>query len=261
LRQLHPWKHHVKVLNERRGEQKRGNPLCTLQVLKILRYSARLALATALSGSDANRDLVAALSQFESSVGNSRKAYRLGKFLGNANAMRKLPVRAPYVLLELLANAGECCYYFLEQVQWLARSGVLPPRLAPRVTRLSACGELVGYAASIILNTVRIRSIVEREVALGAELRRRLAVSGTADDEKNKPLAAEIAQLRARRVLRTLGLVQDLADSLLALADIRQAAPGQQQRAGLLSNRAVLAAAGLLSGCLSAYKQWPTTVR
>jgi len=53
-------------------------------------------------------------------------------------------------------------------------------------------------------------------------------------------------------VLRTLGLVQDLADLLMVLAEVRPS------KTGLLSRPAVLALAGLLSGCLSAYKNWPS---
>ena len=66
-----------------------------------------------------------------------------------------------------------------------------------------------------------------------------------------KGLRTEIRLLRARRVLRTLGLVQDLADLLMVLAEVRPS------KSGLLSRPAVLALAGLLSGCLSAYKNWP----
>ena len=40
---------------------------------------------------------------------------------------------------------------------------------------------------------------------------------GEPDDEADKPLQTEIAQLRARRALRTLGLAQDLAGAALNL--------------------------------------------
>lgn len=66
-----------------------------------------------------------------------------------------------------------------------------------------------------------------------------------------KTLRTEIRLLSARRVLRTLGLVQDLADLLMVLAEVRPS------KTGLRSRPAVLALAGLLSGCLSAYKNWP----
>ena len=91
--------------------------LIRLQTLKILRYTARLALATPLID-PSNKELRSKLLRLEGSLGTSRKAYRLGKFLQNVNAIRKVPLRAPHALLELLTNAGECIYYFVDQFQW-----------------------------------------------------------------------------------------------------------------------------------------------
>lgn len=88
-----------------------------MQTLKILRYTARLALASPLVDSS-NKELQQKLSGLESSLGTSRKAYRLGKFLQNVNAIRKVPLRAPHALLELLVNVGEGIYYFVDQFQW-----------------------------------------------------------------------------------------------------------------------------------------------
>ena len=85
---------------------------CNPQTLKIIRYASKLLLATSLEGSTQ-------LSSLESSIGTSRKAYRLGKFLQNINAARKIPLRHhPHATLELVANAGECIYYFVDQFQW-----------------------------------------------------------------------------------------------------------------------------------------------
>lgn len=76
-----------------------------------------------------------------------------------------------------------------------------------------------------------------------------------------KALATEIQLLRSRRYLRTLGLIQDLADLLMVMPDVRSSGSKPGRAARLLSRPAVLAAAGLLSGCLSAYKNWPGTQR
>ena len=101
-------------------------------------------------------------------------------------------------------------------------------------------------------------------------------------------LERQLRVLRAKRFLKTLAIVQDLADTLLAVNDVlsesadsppashildfpslvshhrrvcsrllpliafRSAAGGQ----GRLSNKAVLASAGLLSAALSAYRNW-----
>ena len=139
---------------------------------------------------------------------------------------------------------------------------------------MSASGELLGYSASVILAVLRLHYLLEREVALIAELQRRRRAraaygsSSTAsgeDDEKDDALLSEIRQLRARRALRTLGLAQDLADALLALAELRgdatTAGGGASGRSfGMLNNKALLAIAGLVSGCISAYKNWPGNV-
>lgn len=147
----------------------------------------------------------------------------------------------------------------------------------------------MGYAASVTLAVLRICNNLEREVALIAELQRRQKVrgclgmpglcragldvwlrpdfrlaapwpavqAGELEPEVDKHLLAEIRALRTRRILRTVGLAQDLADALMALADIRGAGGSSGGRGGgLLNNSALLAAAGLVSGGISAYKNW-----
>lgn len=88
------------------------------QTLKIIRYTAKLALASSTADDPAWQIVRDKLSGLESSLGTSRKAYRLGKFLQNVNAIRKVPLQAPYATLELFANVGECIYYFIDQFQW-----------------------------------------------------------------------------------------------------------------------------------------------
>lgn len=47
-----------------------------------------------------------------------RKAYRVGKWIQNVNALRKQNIKHQLDYLELLANIGEGVYYFLEQLTW-----------------------------------------------------------------------------------------------------------------------------------------------
>lgn len=47
-----------------------------------------------------------------------RKAYRLGKWLGDLNALRNTPVFTKLGVFEILANGGEGVYYFVEQLTW-----------------------------------------------------------------------------------------------------------------------------------------------
>lgn len=161
----------------------------------------------------------------------------------------------------------------------LVKIGVLPSRIGKRLTRISASGELIGYVASITLTVLRLHNLLEREVALIAEVQRRrrnqalkttyaTLYGGTdvnsldrtlTENEKDDALVAEIRALRSRRALRTLALGQDFADMFLAIADLRQT--GEREAQGILSNRAFLATAGLISGCISAYKNWPGVMK
>ncbi len=147
-------------------------------------------------------------------------------------------------------------------MQWLVRAGVLSKPLGARLGRASAVAELCGYAASATLGVLRLRNILERELALLAELARRRTLRGSggaaggaedaaAEAVRDRPLVAEIRELRARRLLRTLQLAQDLFDALLAAADLCGG-----PAAGARGQRAALAAAGLASGALGAYKVW-----
>ena len=47
-----------------------------------------------------------------------RKAYRLGKWLADLNAIRKTPLTTRFSYLEILASGGEGVYYFVEQLTW-----------------------------------------------------------------------------------------------------------------------------------------------
>jgi len=90
-----------------------------------------------------------------------RKAYRLGKWLGDLNSVRKTPLSVRYSYLEILASGGEGVYYFVEQLTWcrpslahllaLSRLGrcrlrpqaiqgceCMPVALSPRARRLHA---------------------------------------------------------------------------------------------------------------------------
>ena len=49
---------------------------------------------------------------------SNRKAYRLGKWLADLNALRNTPVLTKMGAFELLSNGGEGVYYFVEQLTW-----------------------------------------------------------------------------------------------------------------------------------------------
>ncbi|DBA94242.1 TPA: hypothetical protein ACH3X1_001864 [Trebouxia sp. C0004] len=145
------------------------------KVLKVIRYSTKLALATALKNDSS--DLAVRLKEFETSIGTSRKAYRLGKWLSDLNTLRNTPVLTKAGSLELLASGGEGVYYFVEQLTWLVKAGLLDKKYAKRFSTISAWAELVGYVGNVTLNGLRIAAALERELMLTQELVRRKKVS------------------------------------------------------------------------------------
>lgn len=220
------------------------------KVLKVIRYSSKLILASALSESDS--ELAIRLKNFEASIGTSRKAYRLGKWLQNVNKFRKQPAKTPVGLLEMLSNGGEAVYYFVEQLTWLVKAGMLGKEHAYRFSQVSAWAEVAGYCGSSTLNCLRIRASIERETALTQDLLLRKKFDEGADKEQAEAIRRELAMLRARRFLRTLAVVQDIADALLTLPDL-----GEGSLAPVKS-KAVLAFAGLVSAAISIHKNWPS---
>ena len=98
------------------------------KLLKITRYTAKILLASHLlssssssSPSPSSSAIAASLKDFESSVGTSRKAFRLGKFVQDINSLRSAPplFSSRDGFLELIASGGEGIYYFVEQFIWL----------------------------------------------------------------------------------------------------------------------------------------------
>ncbi len=91
------------------------------KALKILRYTTKLLLESPLAPR-APSELSRKLKDFEASVGTSRKAFRLGKFIQNVNALKKTEIVSRQGFLGLVANGGEGFYFFVEQFIWLVRS-------------------------------------------------------------------------------------------------------------------------------------------
>ncbi|EFJ43205.1 hypothetical protein VOLCADRAFT_66153 [Volvox carteri f. nagariensis] len=210
------------------------------KTLKVLRYSARLAVA--LSPKD--QELTKRLSSFEKSVGVSRKAFRLGKFLQDVNSLRHSKTKDATIILELLAYGGEGIYYFIEQFTWLVKTGALNKDLEERLAYASAFAELVGYAGNIWISYLKLEKLIKQESELTERL---LKLRKGVTDAK---LESTLVTLRFQRNLRCALIVQDIADSVMALNDVT----GGRHRA--LNSPVVLALAGLTSGCISFYKNW-----
>ncbi|KAG8096303.1 hypothetical protein GUJ93_ZPchr0013g36889 [Zizania palustris] len=199
------------------------------KLLKISCYAARLALSVGpLPPASSAR-----LKFFESSVGLSRKAFLLGKFIQSVNALRAHPHLPPPLVL--LAYGGQGVYYFLEQFVWLAKAGLLPAHLLPRLQRLGAWVDLLGHVGSI---TIKLEEVVKMESSV--KMRRK---EGCGEESE------VVRALRGKLLLKRMSVVQDLADVLMVLGDVTGAK-------GLLGSSTLMASAGLLSALISAHKNW-----
>ncbi|TKY57740.1 Peroxisomal membrane protein 11A [Spatholobus suberectus] len=214
------------------------------KLLKISRYATKLILASSLLHSS-HPTLSLRLKSFESSVGVSRKAFRLGKFVQDLNALRNShPHSKHQLLLSLLAYGGEGLYYFVEQFVWLAKSGLIDLKHARSFQKVSAWAEFVGYFGSVALKAGDLRAMTEEEACLESSVEiARLRGVGCAEEE------ARLGKLREKKMMKRLSVVQDLADAVMAFDDMLDGkAP--------FSKPVLMASAGLLSALISTHKNW-----
>eukprot|EP00879_Flechtneria_rotunda_P005159 GHRR01005441.1.p1 GENE.GHRR01005441.1~~GHRR01005441.1.p1 ORF type:complete len:244 (+),score=99.20 GHRR01005441.1:182-913(+) len=221
------------------------------KTLKIIRYTSRLIAAISPPGSDTRKRFEA----LQSSVGTSRKAYRLGKFLQDVNGLRRIEFQGNSLeLLEVLAYTGEGMYYFLDQFLWLMKAGFLNKQQEKQVQKASAWAETIGYAANIALSIHKLQKLQQQEQQLSKKLK-----AATKDDLQDSSSYGSIASLRSQlqllqsaKLLRLALICQDLADSITALNDITE---GRWQG---FNHPVILSCAGLLSAAVSTYKYWGT---
>mmetsp|Transcript_4933 Transcript_4933/g.10613 ORF Transcript_4933/g.10613 Transcript_4933/m.10613 type:complete len:241 (+) Transcript_4933:225-947(+) len=225
----------IKYLAKREGIDK---------TLKVIRYSSRLLAAVTPKDQELHQRFAA----LDSSVGVSRKAFRLGKFLQDYNNWRKSRATGGTYLLEAVAYGGEGIYYFIEQIVWLMKAGALSKEMEKDLAKLSAWAEFLGYIANIVLSTFKLRELAVRESKLLVTLDKKRKEEGVLDQAAER----ELRVVRAARALRVALIVQDLADSTLAVNDIRGGSDP------LLSHPVLLAVAGLISASVSSYKNWTT---
>ncbi|XP_043712124.1 peroxisomal membrane protein 11A-like [Telopea speciosissima] len=213
------------------------------KLLKICRYTSKIVLASSVLPE--TLPLHRRLKSFESSVGVSRKAFRLGKFVQDLNALRNASVDSDQELfLTVLAYGGEGLYYFVEQIVWLAKAGLIDSKHSSSLQKISAWAEFIGYFGSIALKIGDLKKIAEEE----ARVKSRIEIAMLRGDGYNKE-ALEIRKLELKRLMKKLSIVQDFADGLMAFADIRDGK-------GLISSPLLLASAGLLSALISTHKNW-----
>lgn len=213
------------------------------KLLKISRYAAKIALAS--SALPETLTLTRRLRSFESSVGLSRKAFRLGKFVQDVNALRASRFDSPEDLaLSAIAYGGEGIYFFVEQFVWLAKSGLIDPKHSKTFQTISAWAELVGYVGSISLKIRDLKWIREDVACLESSIGIAILRGIEYPDEKER-----LRKLRFKETMKRLSIVQDLADALMALADIRDGK-------GVIFGPLSVSFAGLVSALISTHKNW-----
>ena len=213
------------------------------KLLKISRYATKIILASSIVPEDLalNRQL----KSFESSVGVSRKAFRLGKFVQDLNALRNSCFDSREdLILSIIAYGGEGLYMFVEQFVWLVKSGLIDAKHSRTLQMISVWAEFFGYMGSISLKIRDLNRINEDESRLLSTIEISISLGLKYDEEAKK-----VQKLKEKRLMKRLSIVQDFADGLMAWADIRDGK-------GRLSGPLVISSAGLLSALISAHKNW-----
>ncbi|KAK9113166.1 hypothetical protein Scep_020685 [Stephania cephalantha] len=204
------------------------------KLLKISRYASKIIIASSLFES---QPLNSKLKSFESSVGVTRKALRLGKFLQSFNALKKSSeLKSKRDFMASIASGGEGLYYFVEQFVWLSKAGLIDGKHSSRFSKIGAWCEFVGYVGSISVKWMDLSEIGEEKERLRSE-----------SDENVREL--KMMELEEKEMMKRLSIVQDWADWLMAFADVRDGK-------GPLTSPLLLSSAGLLSALISAHKIW-----
>ncbi|KAK4570908.1 hypothetical protein RGQ29_029678 [Quercus rubra] len=179
------------------------------------------------------------IKQWEVASGLSRKAFRTGRFLTGFNALRRSPGSTPtFKFLAVLANAGEMVYFFFDHFLWLSRIGTLDPKLARKMSFISAFGESFGYIFFIISDFIIIKE--------GLEAEKKLVTS----KEESKDAKESIRKIKADRVMRLMAVAANVADLVIGVADIEP---------NPFCNHAVtLGISGLVSAWAGWYRNWPS---
>ncbi|CAN1126871.1 Peroxisomal membrane protein 11A [Linum perenne] len=213
------------------------------KLLKISRYATKIILSSSVLPE--TLILTGRLKSFESSVGLSRKAFRLGKFVQDVNTLRSSHSHSTReTILNIIAYGSEGVYYFIEQFVWLSKSGLIDGRHAKGLGKMSAWAEFVGYLGSISLKFRDLKGLQGDEVALRSTIEIAQAREVGSGEEEER-----MRKLKEKKLMKRLSIVQDFADGLMALADIREGK-------GKLSSPLLLACAGLLSALISTQKNW-----
>lgn len=195
-----------------------------------------------------NPDMAKRFKNWEVSSGLSRKAFRTGRSLTGLNLLRRNPgSNLTLRLLAIPANAGEMVYFFFDHFTWLARIGTINPDLAKKMSYISAFGEAVGYVFFIIADFLLIKEGIKKERKIRSRREMSIKEGGEEEEKRDKD---EIKKIRIDRVMRLMAVAANIADFIIALAEIEP---------NPFCNHAVtLGISGLVSAWAGWYRNWPS---
>ena len=247
--------HTVTFLSKRDGIDK---------VLKMAKYLSSLGVE--LSGEKGGE-----LDKLEAALGLSRKAFRLGKFLGNVKKFRAILEKhcknkcssfdgqsgkddeahqRVLLFLSLVFNCSEGLYYFLDQLQFLVKAKVVKKSdTVKQVKKIATYAEILSYVTDSLYQVACIRKIQEGRKRLGQQegeipphgLEMK-SEKGARASEREEKCVSEIYECR-------VVLAQNMADFCLALSDLKD-------DLGFLSGSKFLASMGLLSAAIGMRAKW-----
>lgn len=191
------------------------------KTLKLVRYAAIFAASEARGASNDASPFVSRATALEKSLGDARRALRLGKFLGNVQEVRDA-IRAHHshrgsALARSTSAVAMCAllegvYYFLEQGVWLNKAGVAlrDKSTLTRMVRWSARAELLSYAFSVTISVDDWRDARARRI----EAERILD-----DGETASARGGDVARARRDGRKAMLAIAQDVMDAVLSFED------------------------------------------
>ncbi|KAG9138598.1 hypothetical protein Leryth_012938 [Lithospermum erythrorhizon] len=214
------------------------------KLLKISRYASKIILCSSFF-QESNNPLSENLKSFECSVGLSRKALRLGKFIQDINAFRSSEFCCfQELIIFVVAYGGEGLYYFVEQFVWVVKSGLISRIWLNNLEKLSAWFEIFGYVGSVWLKVRELGEIGMDERCLVSSMEvAELREIGCREELER------LRKVREVKLMKRVAILQDLADGLVALAVVRGGK-------GQLLQPLVVSLAGLLSALISSHRNW-----
>lgn len=164
---------------------------------------------------------------------------RTGRSLTGFNALRRNPGATPVIrFLAVLANSGEMVYFFFDHFLWLSRIGTLDPKLAKKMSFISAFGESFGYVFFIIIDCIFIRQRLKSLKRLRT------------NDEPKEEVSGKVSEIQGDIVMRLMGISANVADLIIALAEI--------QPNPFCNHTVTLGISGLVSAWAGWYRNWPS---